>query len=93
MITYLHSLSEILLISVLLRSLGVVLFYSFIWDVVLCLLILTFCVCFHVLEKSAMSLTLDASGLKKKRSLVHGNAVSPNPQDLVLQGVPLMCIS
>ena len=59
----LNSLSGVLTVSIMLSSLAVVLSYSLICDIFLCLFILSnSLVCFCALGKSAMSLAFEISG-------------------------------
>ena len=61
MIITLHRLLGILLFSNSLRSLAVVWSCFFIWDIFLCLIFSTLCVCLCVLGKSATFLALDSN--------------------------------
>ena len=82
MIITLYSPSGILLISILLRTLAVILAYSFSWDISLCLLILSNSVSVSVLGRTAMSPALECSSLMKEGSfgaLQGGVLCSPGP--------------
>ena len=93
MVITLNSSSGILIISILFRSLAVVLSCSLIYDISLCLFTLPNCVCFSVLGKSARSLALERNGLMKKRSSsILQYIVSPVHQDLALQEMSPICI-
>lgn len=63
----LNYLSDILLNFISFTSFAVVLCFYFIWDVFLCLLILSLCVCFYILGGSVMSPDLESSGFRSKR--------------------------
>ena len=68
MIITLNSSSGILFISISIGSLAVFQSCSFIWDMFICLFILSDCACFSMLRKSATSLVFKDNSLMKKVS-------------------------
>ena len=71
MIITLNYLLSILLTSISLMSLALVLSYSSIWNIFVCLFIcLTHCICFFVFGKSDMSPALESKGLMKKKYVI-----------------------
>ena len=93
MIISLSSLSGFFLISILFRSLAVVLSCSFIWDIFVFSFCLPLCICFCVLGKSAVSPALERNGLKKNRSCSALHAVSTVHQNQALQRVSPFCVT